>query len=345
MNREDCFWPAEWHPQSAVQISWPDEQTDWVTHLDEVIECYKRIAREIAERQALIVVCRNSKETERQIAGVCGNSHHLKFVEAPINDTWARDYGPIMTLCGKKPVLLDFKFNGWGLKYPANYDNQITARIYAAGILNEAAEYRNHLNFVLEGGSIESDGQGTVLTTASCLLSPNRNGGHTKDEIESSLERYLHADRILWLENGYLAGDDTDGHIDTLARFCSPDSIAYVKCDDPADEHHDGLKEMERELMSFKTRKGEAYRLIPLPMADPVFDDRGNRLPATYANFLIINGAVLVPFYGSEKDELVSRILQPLFKERSIIGIDCRVLIKEHGSLHCMAMQYPEGVI
>ena len=331
--------------RAPFKSAWPDEQTDWVNNLDEVIECYKTIVREIAERQVLIVVCRNSKKTEQQIAGVCGNSHHLKFVEAPINDTWARDYGPIITLCGEKPVLLDFKFNGWGLKYPANYDNQITARIYAAGILNEATEYRNHLNFVLEGGSIESDGQGTVLTTASCLLSPNRNGGHAKDEIESSLKSYLHADRILWLENGYLAGDDTDGHIDTLARFCSPNSIAYVKCDDPADEHYHDLKEMERELMSFKTRKGAAYKLISLPMADPVFDDDGNRLPSTYANFLIINGAVLIPFYDSAKDGSVLEIFQSLFKERSIIGIDCRVLIKEHGSLHCMAMQYPEGVI
>ncbi len=345
MNHSDCFWPAEWHRQSAVQISWPDEQTDWGNDLDEVLACYHEVAREITQRQTLIIVCRNPATAQRQIKLAGLSRENMLFVEAPINDTWARDYGPITLLCGGKPVLLDFKFNGWGLKYPANYDNQITAKIYSARILSDAAQYRNHLNFVLEGGSIESDGQGTILTTTSCLLSPNRNGGYTRADIEEALIGHLHAQRVLWLENGQLAGDDTDGHVDTLARFCSVDAIAYVACNDPADEHYAALKHMEQELLQFKTRAGDPYQLIPLPMADAVLDDQGRRLPATYANFLIINGAVLVPFYGSPKDDLAVQILQPWFRERNIIGIDSRALIKQHGSLHCMAMQYPEGVI
>lgn len=343
VNRPNCFFPAEWYPQSAAQITWPDDRTDWKSDLREVVECYKIIAREISKRQKLIVVCRNRNETELHLEEASGAN--IILIEAPLNDTWARDHGPIIMICEGKPVLLDFKFNGWGLKYPANFDNLITSSIHASGLLNAAVKYRNHLNFVLEGGSVESDGEGTLLTTSQCLLSPNRNGGFRKEEIEACLKKYLAIDRILWLQADPLAGDDTDGHIDTLARFCSPDSIAYVKCDDVNDEHYLSLKNMEEALKSFRTKSGEPYNLVPLPMADPLLDDRGSRLPATYANFLIVNGAVLVPFYGSRKDETALNALRTVFVDREAVGIDCRALVKQQGSLHCMAMQYPEGVV
>lgn len=343
MTDQNCFLPAEWHPQSAIQITWPDEQTDWAAIIDPVVACYQTIARHIAARQKLLVVCRDRTKTERLLTE-CRRENVL-LVEAPLNDTWARDHGPITLLCDGAPVWLDFKFNGWGLKYPANFDNLITAAIYQSGLLDARVCYSNQLNFVLEGGSIESDGAGTLLTTAQCLLSPNRNGGFGKSEIEDYLKRRLHLQRVLWLHSGRLAGDDTDGHIDTLARFCAPDVIAYVRCEDADDNHYGDLKNMEEELRAFTTTSGEPYRLVPLPMAEAIFDQNGQRLPATYANFLILNDAVLVPCYGSDKDEIALDALRSIFQEREIIGVDCRILLRQHGSLHCMAMQYPAGVI
>jgi agmatine/peptidylarginine deiminase len=197
---------------------------------------------------------------------------------------------------------------------------------------------------VLEGGSIESDGIGTILTTSECLLSPNRNGGYSKAEIETYLQRVFGAKRLLWLHHGYLAGDDTDSHIDTLARFCDEHTIAYVKCDDPSDEHFEALEKMETALKTFRTLEGTPYRLIALPMAQPMYENK-QRLPATYANFLIINGAVLLPFYNSPKDAEAKQILERIFPDREIIGIDCSILVKQHGSLHCVTMQYPKEVM
>ena len=233
------------------------------------------------------------------------------------------------------------RFNGWGMKFAANYDNQITRNLYVSGIFGDAG-HRNCFDFVLEGGSIESDGLGTILTTAECLLSVNRNN-LSEDDMEAKLKDYFGLKQVLWLNHGYLAGDDTDSHVDTLARICDKSTIAYVKCDDPEDEHFEELKKMKKELRKFKTPDDRYYRLIALPMADAMYFE-GERLPATYANFLIINGAVLMPTYNSPaKDELAKSQLQRAFPDREIVGIDCRALIKQHGSLHCVTMQYPSG--
>ena len=199
--------------------------------------------------------------------------------------------------------------------------------------------------FVLEGGSIESDGQGTLLTTEACLLSANRNDSLTKDEIELFLKETFGLQRVLWLQNGYLAGDDTDSHIDTLARFCDAHTIAYVQCVDSADEHYEALRRMEKELQAFRTTEGQPYRLIPLPMAEAAWGDAGKRLPATYANFLIINGAVLLPCYSTLQDALAKEQLQTAFPDREVVGVDCQALIRQHGSLHCVTMQYPVGIV
>ena len=213
-----------------------------------------------------------------------------------------------------------------------------TGKLAKAGFLN-AYTYRNCLDFILEGGSIESDGAGTLLTTAPCLLSDNRNNAE-KEVIEKKLKDYFGVKQVLWLNHGYLAGDDTDSHVDTLARLCPNNTIAYVKCDDTEDEHYEALMQMENELKSFKTLEGESYRLIPLPMADAVYADH-ERLPATYANFLIINGAVLLPTYHSDKDAIAVEQMKAAFPEHQIVSIDCNALIKQHGSLHCVTMQYP----
>ncbi|HPS11609.1 MAG TPA: agmatine deiminase family protein, partial [Paludibacteraceae bacterium] len=279
--------PAEWEPQSFVQLTWPHAGTDWADMLDEVSECFVGIAREIVKRERLLIVCADENTVREQLRDLPQDK--ITCVEIPTNDTWARDHGGITVMEDGKPVVLDFTFNGWGMKFPANLDNQITRQLFEKNIFPENVKYQNRLNFVLEGGSIESNGQGTILTTSECLLSENRNN-LTKEEIEAKLKEYLGAERILWLHHGYLAGDDTDSHVDTLARFCSPDTIAYVKCDDENDEHYSELKKMEEEIFSFAPL---GVGGIPLPMADAVYDENGDRLPATYANFLIINDAVL----------------------------------------------------
>ena len=302
--------------------------------LDEVSECFVSIAREIVKREKLLVVCADENTVRQQLRDLPQDK--ITYVEIPSNDTWARDHGGITVMEDAKPIVLDFTFNGWGMKFPANLDNQITRQLFEKNIFPDNVKYQNRLNFVLEGGSIESNGQGTILTTAECLLSENRNN-LSKEEIEAKLKEYLGAERILWLHHGYLAGDDTDSHVDTLARFCSPDTIAYVKCDDENDEHYSELKKMEEEIFSFSPL---GVGGIPLPMADAVYDENGDRLPATYANFLIINDAVLMPTYNSPKDEIARGQLQKAFPDREIIGIDCLALIKQHGSLHCVTMQY-----
>lgn len=339
---DSSFLPAEWYPQSGVQLTWPHERTDWAYMLAEVEECFMHIAREIALRELLLIVTPEPGKVKKKIASLV-NIENVRFFACETNDTWARDHGAITRIDNHSPTLLDFRFNGWGLKFAAGKDNLITRRAVAAHALN--GRYENRLGFVLEGGSFESDGSGTILTTSECLLSPNRNGGMNKAEIEDYLKSVFRAQQILWLDHGYLAGDDTDSHIDTLARFCSKNTIAYVKCTDRGDEHYEALRQMEEQLRAFRTLSGEPYRLLPLPMPEPITED-GERLPATYANFLIINGAVLYPAYHQPNNDRKAReALQEAFPKSEMIGIDCRPLIKQHGSLHCVTMQYPQDVI
>jgi len=335
-------FPAEWDSQSAVLMTLPHSGTDWKDNLDEVTPCFVSIAKEIIKREKLIIVCRSIAEVKQALGKA--DYERIIFREIPSNDTWARDHGPLSIFVNGVPYLLDFTFNGWGLKFPANHDNRITRQLYESKVFSPETVYQNMLHIVLEGGSIETDGEGTILTTNRCLLSANRNDYKSKGEIADYLSMIFGAKRVLWLNHGYLAGDDTDSHIDTLARFCNPETIAYVQCTDPNDEHFEELSNMENELGKFKTLAGKPYQLIPLPMAEPVYCE-SERLPATYANFLIINGAVLLPFYNSPLDEIAKQQLQKAFPDREIIGIDCRPLIKQHGSLHCVTMQLPAGFV
>ena len=341
-SSKNIVLPAEWFPQSGVMLTWPHKDTDWKDMLEEVEICFINIASEISKREKLIIVCPDKEDLLQKLSS--SNTTNILFAEMPSNDTWARDHGPITVLIDNKPVLYDFTFNGWGKKFEADFDNQITEKLYSLGLFNENVGYSDKQNFILEGGSIESDGQGTILTTKECLCSVNRNVDLRQEEIEEILKSEFNLQQVLWLSSGYLEGDDTDSHIDTLARFCDEITIAYIKCDDPADEHYEALSKMEEELKSFRTLDGRPYNLVALPMADAVFEE-DQRLPATYANFLIINGAVLVPFYDSPKDSIALAVLQKVFKDSEVIGIDCRALIRQHGSLHCVTMQFPEGVI
>ena len=336
------YLPAEWAPQRGVQLTWPHAQTDWAYMLEEVQACFANIAREIARRELLLIVTPELEQVRQQISG-CVNMDNVRFMPCDTNDTWARDHGPITLIDPDgRPLLFDFKFNGWGLKFAADKDNLITRRTLEAGLLQ--GTYVNRLNFALEGGSIESDGRGTLLTTSECLLSPNRNGQMNRAEIEAYLKEQFNLRQVLWLDHGYLAGDDTDSHVDTLARLCPDDTIAYVRCTDTADEHYEALRLMEEQLKTFRTPEGKPYRLLPLPMADAIVED-GERLPATYANFLVMNGAVLYPTYNQPaNDAQAAQMLQEAFPGREVVGIDCRALIRQHGSLHCVTMQYPECV-
>jgi agmatine deiminase len=343
MSSKHIVLPAEWEPQDAVQITWPDALTDWAYMLDQAVECFKHIAKAISDRQKLIVVCRNPDETAQYLMHC--NRHNILFVVSELNDTWARDHGAITVYKNGRPTLLDVGFNGWGNKFDATSDNGITRTVFSSGIFSHHISIKDYKHFILEGGSIESDGEGTLLTTSECLLSKHRNPQFSKVQIEDFLKQHLGAINVLWLEHGYLSGDDTDSHIDTLARFCSRDTIAYVKCSDKDDEHYTALQNMEMQLSSFRKADGTPYNLVALPMATPVFDpDDGHRLPATYANFLFINGAVLVPVYGLNSDSEAIDLFVSLFPEREIIPIDCSALIRQHGSLHCVTMQYPAGV-
>jgi len=325
-----------------VMLTWPHEDTDWSEMLEEVEECYIAIAKAISKREKLLIVCRDALSLKTRLSDCL--TENIILAELPSNDTWARDHGAITVVIDGKTTLYDFTFNGWGMKFAAGYDNQITSSLYNEGIFLDEVYYENQMHLVLEGGSIESDGEGTLLTTRECLLSINRNQFLTGAEIEKQLVGLFGLQQVLWLSSGYLAGDDTDSHIDTLARFCDTKTIAYVKCEDEDDEHSAALRLMEQELTTFRTLKNEPYHLVPLPMADEVFEN-GGRLPATYANFLIINGAVLVPFYNSPKDKIAALQLLKAFPGREIIGIDCRPLIRQNGSLHCVTMQFPTGVL
>lgn len=341
MNNPKIIFPAEWAEQSGVMLTWPHENTDWAGMLAEVETCFVSIAKAISEREKVLIVCHDRLSLVDKLSDC--RKENLVFVEIPANDTWARDHGAITVLIDNELVLYDFTFNGWGMKFAANLDNQITSALFRNHIFRDEVRYQNMQQLVLEGGSIESDGEGTLLTTRECLLSVNRNQPLCEEEIEKQLIEILGLKRVIWLSWGYLAGDDTDSHIDTLARFCNPDTIAYVRCDNQNDEHYESLRRMEEELIAFRTQKNQPYQLIPLPMADEIFDGE-NRLPATYANFLIINKTVLVPFYDSPKDKIAAEQLQKAFLDRKIIGVDCRSLIKQHGSLHCVTMQFPKGV-
>lgn len=345
INMSDTFnavLPAEWAPQSGIQLTWPHAGTDWAHMLTEVQVCFAAIAREITQRELLLIVTPEPEEVKKQISATV-NMQNVRFMECETNDTWARDHGAITMLDAEGASLLDFMFNGWGLKFASDKDNLITRQAVKVGFLN--GRYVNRLGFVLEGGSIESDGLGTLLTTSECLLSPNRNGQMSRDEIEDYLCSVFHLKQVLWLDHGYLAGDDTDSHVDTLARLCSPDTIAYVQCTDTQDEHYEALHQMEEQLKTFRTLNGNPYRLLALPMVDKI-EEEGERLPATYANFLIMNDAVLYPTYRQpENDQRAKEVLQEAFPEYEIVGIDCRALIKQHGSLHCVTMQYPASVL
>lgn len=335
--------PAEWEEHDCVLMAWPHADSDWAYMLDEARECVAAIVRAISERECVLLVGPASLCLDSIRA--CGfNPERVRFADIPTNDTWARDFGPITVEAAGTLHAIDFKFNAWGMKFAADKDNLITARLALAGIIK--AEHVNRLGFVLEGGSIESDGRGTLLTTAECLLSPNRNGEMSENEIRAYLASTLGFSHQLWLHHGALAGDDTDSHIDTLARLAPHDTIIYIGSVDPHGQVVPELAAMRDELTTFRTADGSPYNLVELPLPDPVYDADGMQLPATYANYLVSPDAIYLPVYGQPAPDLLAeQTLKIVYPDHEIVPIDCRALIQQHGSLHCVTMQLPVGAV
>jgi agmatine/peptidylarginine deiminase len=334
--------PAEWEPQSAVLIAWPHAGTDWADRLAAVESTYVALGAAITRFQSLIVVVADAalQAHAREKLGAAGaDLSRIRFVQLPYDDTWLRDSGPITLAAGERFQLTDFRFTGWGGKFGAARDDALVAGLVEAGVFGQAAHKR--IDWALEGGGIESDGAGTILTTWRCLV--QRHPEQSREEMSAILREGLHAERVLWLDYGYLEGDDTDAHIDTLARFAPGDRIVYQACADAHDPHHDELQRMATELAALRTADGRPYQLHPLPWAQPIIDE-GRRLAASYANYLIVNGAVLVPAYGDAADDEAAHIIGMAHPGREVVQVPCRALIWQNGSLHCITMQLPAGM-
>ena len=349
MSQPRLILPAEWEPQDGVMITWPNADTDWAPYLTEITQTYLALAKIIAQHEKLIIAAQNPEDLKETLSQALSPEEITRttIYPCPINDTWARDHGPITVkdTADDSWHLLDFKFNGWGEKFAWEKDNAITSNLFRQGAFEEKAPIvtlENHTDFVLEGGSIESDGKGTVFTTAQCLLAPHRNQPMTEQDITEELKDTLGAERIVWLHHGNLIGDDTDGHIDTIVRICPDDTLVYVGCENKNDPQYEDFRALEEELKTLRTTEDEPYRLLKLPMPDAMmYDDE--RLPATYANFLIINGAVILPVYNQPtKDQAAIRIVQEAFPDREIIPLDASVIVRQHGSIHCITMQIPK---
>lgn len=322
--------PAEWEKQKFVQMVFPDAMMDWEYCLEDVQKTFVNIIDAIAKYEPCHVVCSSLELSEKFLSHA---NQNVKIILSRNNDTWIRDFGGITIEENGAGKTLDFTFNGWGLKFASNYDNRLTRELCAAGLLPYPVQT---VGLVFEGGSVDSNGAGTLLVTTQCLLEANRNPHLSKEEIDAKLKELFGAKKIIWLDYGYLAGDDTDSHVDTLARFLDEKTIAYVKCYNENDEHFEELLKMEEEL------KNTGFSLVPLPLPAPKYLD-GQRLPATYANFLFVNGALLVPTYRDENDEIALQTLREFYGDKlEVVGVDCLSLVNEHGSLHCSTMQFPD---
>jgi len=334
---------AEWESCESVLLALPAPHTDWNYILKEACDQYRRLVSAISGAGIPCLVLTPSIEYGMKALDGTDMSR-VKLIEAEYNDTWTRDYGPLSVERNGRLRALDFGFNGWGLKFSSDKDNLVNLRMSERGIFNPET-YRNERDFILEGGSVDTDGRGTLLTTSHCLQSPNRNGGKTKTELQAILEFRLGCDHILWLDYGALAGDDTDSHIDTLARIAPGDTILFTGCRNMDDSHFEPLLAMRAQLTMFRTAEGEPYNLVELPLPDALYDEDGERLPATYANYLVTPTHIFMPTYSQPaNDMLAMQMVKVAFPEHEVVGVDCRTLTRQHGSLHCATMQLPAGV-
>ena len=318
---------AEWSEQECLMLALPHKNTDWKPYLSEIIEAYKDFVKCASRFEKLLLIAPNDEDF-----APFKEFKNVEFFKCETNDTWIRDFRAIDVLENGKLKSLNFTFNAWGDKFQSALDNALNDKIFKEKFQTKLEK----CDFILEGGSIEFNGVGVMLTSSYCLLNSNRNKDLNKEKIEEKLKDYFGLKKIIWLENGFIKGDDTDRHIDTLARFIDENTIAYCICEDEKDEHYLPLKAMEEELM--KT----GFKLVPLPIPKPLFYE-GRRLGATYANFVFVNNALIVPFYGDENDEIVRERLQNHIKNREVVGVDARVFLRQNGSLHCSCQNRFKG--
>ena len=335
--------PAEWEPQDGVLLAWPHADTDWAPRLEQVEATCAALIAAISRHERVVLCVANATvraRAEQALGSAEARGENVRYVVLEYDDTWLRDSGPITLTDGRQFRLTDFRFTGWGGKFGANRDDALIGNLIVREVFAPAEHVR--VDWALEGGAIESDGKGTILTTWRCLH--QRHPEQSREEMSQLLRDKLAAQSVLWLEHGYLQGDDTDAHIDTLARFAPDDTIVFQACDDASDTHYGELARMRDELAALRTLDGKPYRLHALPWAKPILDD-GRRLAASYANYLIINDAVLVPAYDDASDAEAARIIGAAHPGRDVVPIPCRPLIWQNGSLHCMTMQLPQGVL
>ncbi len=309
---------AEWEEQELLMLSIPHKNTDWAPYLNEILDAYEVLVRTVADYQKVLLIAPEASDFER-----FSHIENVRFAQIPTNDTWIRDYGAIDFLNGNRAASYDFTFNAWGGKFEGSLDNAVNKTLFkrlGGELIKVPLE--------LEGGSVDFNGEGTMLTTCECLLNANR-GARSREELDARLRELFGLERIVWLSRGFIRGDDTDSHVDTLARFVAPNLVAHAACDDENDEHHAELKAMAGEL------KSAGLDLVPLPLPQEIkFENR--RLGATYCNFIFINGALIVPTYGDRAaDERALATLREAVPNRDIVGVDARVFIRQNGSLHC----------
>ncbi len=340
----DIRFIPEWEPVEYILLALPNKDTDWDYILPEAIDQYQRLVKAITDEGIKVaLLCQNAGEAMEIMQD--SRQELISYIPMEYNDTWTRDYGIISVIRGERLRALDFGFNAWGLKFAADKDNLVNLNLDNRGFLMPLT-YRNERDFILEGGSVETDGKGTILTTSKCLQSPNRNGGKTKNELNRELFNRLGAEHVLWLDHGALEGDDTDSHIDTLARLAPEDTIVFTGTKNFDDPQFESLLAMRAQLTLFRTVEGYPYNLVELPLPDPVLDEDGSRLPATYANYLVANGVIFMPTYAQpDKDELAMRSIKIAYPTHKVVGVDCRTLLRQHGSLHCATMQIPSGIL
>jgi len=334
-------FPAEWEPQEAVWFAWPTRDDLWDGVLSKVREQIAALYVLAARYQPVRVLCPMAAQSNlTDLIKHAGGVGNIELFDYETDDVWCRDYGPLFLLSadGSQLCLADWAYNAWGDKFPLQEKDNRASEWIAVKL----GVRRFAFDSILEGGAIESNGAGKILTTEVVLLNPSRNGVVTREEVENLLADGLGVEEVLWLGDG-LVGDDTDGHIDNLARFFKEDGILLAEATNPSDGNYPALAENIRRVGKYRTPAGTPYQIVTVPIPDPIYAG-GERLAASYLNFLVLNGAVLVPTFGQpERDESAMEIIAACFPGREIIGFDCQLIVREGGAIHCMSQHQPKA--
>ncbi|MFT4094405.1 MAG: agmatine deiminase family protein [Niabella sp.] len=340
-NQLGYYFPAEWHLHEATWLSWPHKEASWPDKIDTIYPYYTQFIKELTKGEAVRINVADKTMQDFATKHLLAKEVDLskvKFFFHPTNDAWCRDHGPAFLInpaAAIKKIIVDWGYNAWGNKYPPfDLDDNIPTKIGAA--FNIPVVYPG---IVMEGGAVEFNGKGTILTSTACLLNENRNPHLNQQQIEQYLYDYYGAEQVLWVDEG-IVGDDTDGHIDDTVRFVNEDTVLTVIEENKADENYELLQHNLQQLKQMRLLNGKQLNIIELPMPDAViWEDQ--RLPASYANFYIANQSVIVPTYRCKKDDIALQIIQDHFKDRKVVGIDSTEIIWGLGSFHCLSQQEP----